>query len=131
PWRAPPRRKANNPICSSGRRGPASSNIDAACDVASPGEGEASRVLPSESRREGREKVAAQTPIEQDDKDRAREDDLRDRKIRVDVDDRGKLDSERDGVGRVRGQRLAGVVDQPDHDGVLSVNQVGKGDGPE
>src|SRR2546426_4146900 len=83
----------------------------------------ASRV-PPDSGREGRENVAARAPEEQHDEDCARQDDLRERQIWVDVDNRRKLDPERDRVGCVRGQRPARVVDQPDHDRMLAVDQV-------
>src|SRR2546422_7562867 len=94
------------------RRGPVPSKSDGPDSAALADEGEGSRLLPSESGRKGREKVAAQPSIEQDDKDRSREDDLGDREIRVDVDDRRKLDPERDRVGGVRGQGPARVVDR-------------------
>src|SRR5881409_783673 len=51
----------------------------------------ASRV-PPDSGREGRENVAARAPEEQHDEDCARQDDLRERQIWVDVDNRRKLD---------------------------------------
>src|SRR2546427_5689499 len=106
------------------RRGPVPSKSDGPDSAALADEGEGSRLLPSESGRKGREKVAAQPSIEQDDKDRSREDDLRDRKIGVDINDRRELDPERDRVERVRGQCPARVIDQLDHDRMFAVDQV-------
>src|SRR5207245_11362467 len=81
--------------------------------------------------RDEREHVAAPASVEQYDEDRARQDNLRDLEIRVDVDDRGELDSEVDRVGCVRCQRPATVVHELNRDVVVSVDQVGEGDGSE
>src|SRR2546428_575014 len=113
------------------RRARAGWNADAAVDRTLHLASAASRVLPPDSARERREQVAAPAPIEQHEDDRARQDDLRDLEIRVDVDDWRKLDLERDRVGRIRCQRLARVVHQLDLDGVLSVDEVGERDGSE
>src|SRR5437870_13445351 len=105
------------------RRAQAGSNADAHVRGTWPRASSASRVLPPDSARERREQVAAPASVEQHEDDRARQDALRDLEIRVDVDDRGKLDSERDRGGRVRGQRLTRVV----HELRSEERRVGKG----
>src|SRR5256886_6986733 len=98
--------KAKRLARGSARREPMCSNAEAPRSEAWGRTLAASRV-PPDSGREGRENVAARAPEEQHDKDRARQDDLRERQIWVDVDNRRKLDPERDRVGRVRRQSPA------------------------
>src|SRR2546426_6913973 len=119
--------KAKRLARGSARREPMCSNAEAPRSEAWGQTLAASRV-PPDSGREGRENVAARAPEEQHDEDCARQDDLRERQIWVDVDNRRKLDPERDRVGRVRRQRPARVVDQPDHDRMFAVDQVRQGD---
>src|SRR5437879_12966193 len=107
------------------RRAPAGLNTDAPADRTSQLASAASRVLPPDSARERREQVAAPASVEQHEDDRARQDALRDLEIRVDVDDWRKLDLERDRVGRIRCQRLALGVRQPDLDGGLAADEAG------